>query len=103
MADRDVPFASAKQPVERGIPLAEAGGVMSRHRPLAKSFLSSLQPCALRVSNTCAILASPASRDAPVAARMTATETLLCALVGHAHMPIVSPFDGPSGTTRSLS
>ena len=41
-----IPFVSPKQPVESGIPVADAGGVMSTHRPLLNSFFSSLHPWA---------------------------------------------------------
>src|SRR2546425_9664074 len=76
---------------------------MIAHLVLLKSLLSSVHPCALSMSNVVLSCAKPALCCAPCGARITLIETISCSPIGHMHMLMVSPFEGPSGMTMSLS
>ena len=79
-----IPFASPMQPTATGMLFCDGGGVIVEQTTLPKVCLSCFQPWLLSFSMPSRSLARPASREAPVAARIALTFTIPCSPSPHA-------------------
>ena len=98
-----IPFASPMQPTATGMLFCDGGGVIVEQTTLPKVCLSCFQPWLLSFTMPSRSLARPASRAAPVAARITLTFTIPCSPSFHMQPARVSPFCGPEESTVAVS